>query len=146
MFRFYVSEAHSIFRFICHERCVFVIAFKKPKSLFSDRCYKRTLTANRSTPFSLRINIQLHDCLSFSLSIVYRSCTKVFRCHHFSSFILYDYFFWTESLSSSRLSVHPNGSTKAINIKASTIRKDHITVKVKLNTLYQNVKTMCRSV
>jgi hypothetical protein len=145
VFRFYVSKEHSIFRYICHERCVFVIAFKRPRSFFSDRSYKRTLTVNRSTPFSLRRNLQWHDCLRFSLPIVYRSCAKVCRCHHFSSYHVW-LLFWTESLRSSRLSVHPNGSVTEIRIKASTIRKDHITVKSKLNTLYRNVKTMYRSV
>ena len=37
MFKFHVSKIHSISRYICHERCVFVVEFKKPRSLFSDR-------------------------------------------------------------------------------------------------------------
>jgi hypothetical protein len=146
VFRFHVSKAHLIFRYICHERCVFVVEFKKHRCLFSDRRYKRTLTANRNTLFSLRRKIQWHDCLRFSLSMVYRNWTKVFHCHHFSSFILYANFLWNDSLHFSRLSVHPNGSSKAKDIKAASIRKDHITVKVKLNTLYPNVKNMYKSI
>jgi hypothetical protein len=80
--------------------------------------------------------------LTFSLSMVYQHWTTFCRCHNFSSFILFDNNLWPDSLHFSLLSVHPNGSSKAKNIKAASIRKDQITVKVKLNTLYRNVKTM----
>jgi len=42
------------------------------------------------------------------------------------------------------LSVHPKGSSKAKNIKAASIRKDHVTVKV--NVLYVKVRTLCKAV
>jgi hypothetical protein len=145
VFRFSVSKAHSIFRYICHERCVFVIAFKNPRILFSDRSYKRTLTANRSTPFSLRRN---------KVTWLFTFCTFDCLSKFYQSFSLPSFFVlhlvwllflnWIFTLFT--FIVHPNGTAKAINIKASTIRKNHIRVKVELNTLYPNVKTMYRSV
>jgi hypothetical protein len=42
----------------------------------------------------------------------------------------------------SSLSIHPNGSSKTKNIKAASISKKHITVKVKVKILYLKVETM----
>jgi len=44
------------------------------------------------------------------------------------------------------LSFHPNGSSITKNIKAASIRKDHITVKVKVKMLYVKVKTLYKAV
>ena len=65
VFWFHVSNAHSIFRYIYQEWCVSVVKFKKHRSSISVRRWKRTLTASRSTPFSLLWNIQWHDCFRF---------------------------------------------------------------------------------
>jgi hypothetical protein len=46
----------SIFHYICHHRFVFIVAFKKRKSIFQREGRKRTLTSNRSTLCSLSTN------------------------------------------------------------------------------------------
>ena len=103
VFRFHVSKAHSIFLYICHERCVFVISFKKHRSLYSYGREKKALKSNRFTPCWLRKNMQWHN--SFSLSMVYWSWIKVGRRHYFSSLFFYDNFFWIDSLKFSLLSI-----------------------------------------
>jgi len=87
-----------------------------------------------------------HDCLRFLRSFVHRNWTKVGCGHHFSSFILNDNILWIAFLNFPVLSIHPNRSKKAKNIKGASIRKDHKKVKVKQKILYVKVKTLYKSV
>jgi len=60
---------------------------------------KRTVTTNRSTTSSPWRNMQWHDYLPFSLSMIYQNRSKFVGCvHRISSCILYDNFFWIYSL------------------------------------------------
>ena len=83
---------------------------------------ERTVKTNRNTASSLWRNVEWHEPLRFSLSMVYQNWNKVGVCgHNFSSSILYDNVLWIESLHFTFLSIHPKGKIWT--------KKDHITAK-----------------
>jgi hypothetical protein len=134
VFSLHLSKAHSLIISICYEWCVFVITFKKHRNLFSDRSLKGTLTTSRSPPFLLLWNIQWHDCWGFYFQWFVRIEPK------FDSAIIFHPSSCELTFTLYTFIISFKKSFKAKNIKAASIRKDHITVKVKM--LYVKVKVL----
>jgi len=142
VFRFHVSKAHSLFRYIFRKNSSFVFTFKNHRCYFQTAHRKITPKAYRSTVSSqLRIR-QWHDCLRFTLSMVYRVWTNVSCSHYFSSFILFDNVLWIDCLHFSLLSVLLKISSKTENIKAASIPNIYMTVKMKVKMLYVDANTL----
>ena len=83
VFRFHVTKSHAIFRTILHRRYLLDVAYKK-----LSRIEKKP--SQDKHPFSLLRNMQWHDCLGFSISMIYPKRVKFGRSHQYTSFIFCD--------------------------------------------------------
>ena len=146
MFRFHFSKAHSICRNIYGKSRIFVFALKKHTSLFSDRKLKEN--PNSKQKHSL-FTLEKHTVTWFLTFFTFVSSSKLNKSWLRPSLFIFHLtlkFLWIAFLNFLLLSIHPNRSTKAKNIKGASIRKDHKTVKVKQKILYLKVTTLYKSV